>query len=98
MYYTSSKSRSLVDHIDSGKSWDLDRRINGLFLFNFTSDKSKLGDIDVLSDNMEFIYRAKQDYVIMSSSYMVCNMDYNEPAKYHEQSGSDVTFFIQKNK
>ena len=93
--FTCSKSRSLVDHIDSGRSWDLDRKTNGLFLFNFTSDKSKLGDIDVLSDNMEFIYRAKQDYVIMSSSYMVCNMDYNEPAKYHEESGSDVTFLYK---
>jgi len=94
--FTNSKSRSLVDHIDSGKYWDLDRRINGLFLFNFTSDKSQLADIDVLSDNMEFIYRAKQDYVIMSSSYMVCNMDYNEAAKYHEQSGSDVTLLYKK--
>ena len=94
--FTKSKSRSLVDHLGSGQSWDLNRKINGLFLFNFTSDKLQLADIDVLSDNMEFIYRAKQDYVIMSSSYMVCNMDYNEAAKYHEEASSDVTLLYKK--
>ena len=34
--FTNTKFRSLVDHLGSGKSWDLDRKINGLFLFNFT--------------------------------------------------------------
>jgi len=94
--FTNAKSRSLVGHLGSGQSWDLDRKINGLFLFNFTADRSQLRDIDVLNDNMEYIYRSKQDYVILSSSYMVCNMDYNEAAKYHEESGSDVTVIYKK--
>lgn len=94
--FTNTKSRSLVDHLGSGKSWDLDRKINGLFLFNFTSERSRLRDIDVLSDNMEYINRTKQDYVIISSSYMVCNIDYNDAAKYHEESGSDITLLYKK--
>ena len=94
--FTNTKSRSLVDHLGSGKSWDLARKINGLFLFNFTSDRSQLRDIDVLSANMEYIHRTKQNYVIMSSSYMVCNIDYNEAAKYHEKSGSDITLLYKK--
>ena len=94
--FTNTKSRSLVDHVGSGKPWDLDRKINGLFLFNLTSDRSQLRDIDVLSVNMEYIYRTKQEYVIISSSYMVCNIDYNEAAKYHEQSGSDITLLYKK--
>lgn len=93
--FTNTKSRSLVDHLGSGKSWDLDRKINGLFLFNFTSERSRLRDIDVLSDNMEYINRTKQDYVIISSSYMVCNIDYNDAAKYHEESGSDITLLYK---
>ncbi|MCJ7688817.1 MAG: glucose-1-phosphate adenylyltransferase subunit GlgD, partial [Clostridiaceae bacterium] len=94
--FTNSKSRSLVDHLGSGKSWDLDRKKNGLFLFNFTSDKSRFRDIDVLNDNMEYIYRTKQDYVIIASSNMICNIDYNEAAKYHEESGSDITLLYKK--
>ncbi|MBK5242407.1 glucose-1-phosphate adenylyltransferase subunit GlgD [Clostridium sp.] len=94
--FTNTKSRSLVDHLGSGKPWDLDRKINGLFLFNFVSERSRTGDIDILSDNMEYIYRTKQDYVIISSSYMICNIDYNEAAKYHEESGSDITLLYKK--
>ncbi|WP_291635811.1 glucose-1-phosphate adenylyltransferase subunit GlgD [Clostridium sp.] len=94
--FTNTKSRSLVDHLGSGKPWDLDRKINGLFLFNFTSEKSQLSDIDILKDNMEYIYRSKQEYVIVSSSNVVCNIDYNEAAKYHEESGSDITILYKK--
>ena len=94
--FTNTKSRSLVDHLGSGKPWDLDRKINGLFLFNLTSERLQLGDIDVLRENMEYIYRTKQEYVIMSSSYMLCNIDYNEAAKYHEKSGSDITVLYKK--
>mgnify|MGYP001597503179 FL=1 len=94
--FTNTKSRSLVDHVGSGKPWDLDRKINGLFLFNLTSERSQLRDIDVLSGNMEYIYRTKQEYVIISSSYMICNMDYNDAAKYHEESGSDITIIYKK--
>ena len=94
--FANTKSRSLVDHLGSGKPWDLDRKLNGLFLFNFTSDRSQVSDIDVLSDNMEYIHRTKQDYVIISSSYMLCNIDYNEAAKYHEEAGSDITLLYKK--
>lgn len=94
--FTSTKSRSLVDHLGSGKPWDLDRKTNGLFLFNFASERAQLRDIDVLSNNMEYIHRTKQDYVIISSSYMICNINYNEAAKYHETSGSDITLLYKK--
>src|SRR5665647_880171 len=94
--FTNTKYRSLVDHLGSGQPWDLDRKINGLFVFNHTSERSQLRDIDALSQNMEYIHRTKQEYVIMSSSYMVCNIDYNEATKYHEESGSDITILYKK--
>ena len=94
--FTNTKSRSLVDHLGSGKPWDLDRKINGLFLFNLTPEKSQFREIDILNDNMEYLYRSPQEYVIISSSHMLCNIDYNEASKYHEQSGSDMTLLYKK--
>jgi len=94
--FTNTKSRSLVDHLDSGKYLDLDRKINGLFLFDFISEGSRLKEIDALINNMEYIHRTKQEYIILSSSYMVCNMDYSEAANYHEKSGSDITLLYKK--
>jgi len=65
-------------------------------VFNFTPDGSQLRDIDAINDNMEYIHRTKQEYVIISSSSMLCNIDYNEGAKYHEESGSDITLLYKK--
>ena len=73
--FSGTNSRSLTDHVGTGKAWDLNRKIDGLFVFNhglcdFVNHDSKL-----LKNNMEYIYRSHSDNVILASSYMVCNMD-----------------------
>ncbi|MFT8313499.1 MAG: glucose-1-phosphate adenylyltransferase subunit GlgD [Clostridium sp.] len=94
--FTQSKARSLIDHIGSGKPWDLDRKINGLFIFNFGERNSYLSDVEMIKNNMEYIYRSKQDKVILCSSSMICNIDYQEAAKLHEESGKDITIIYKK--
>ena len=93
---TQSKSRSLMDHLGTGKSWDLDRKLKGLFIFNFESRNSHLSDIEMLEDNLEYLYRSQQEYVLLASSKMVCNINFEEVAKFYEDSGSDVTI-VYKN-
>lgn len=93
---TQSNSRSLVDHLGSGKPWDLDRKNNGLFLFNFSQFTSAMNDIEILKNNMEYLYRSKEEYVILASSYMICNIDYEKVAIEHENSGADVTLIYNK--
>jgi len=93
---TQGNSRSLIDHLGSGKPWDLDRKINGLFVFNFGGVNSYLSDIEMLKNNMEYIYRSKQPKIIISSSSMICNINYEEAAKFHEESGSDITIIYKK--
>lgn len=94
--FTQSKSRSLVDHLGSGKPWDLDRRLNGLFVFNFGLAGISLNDSEMLWNNMEYIYRSKEKNVILSPSYMVGNVDYIAAVKYHEEAKQDITV-IYKN-
>lgn len=94
--FTKTKSRSLLDHLGSGKPWELDRKINGLFIFNFGNITSYEGDVDSLRNNMEYFSRSNQKYVIIASSNMICNIDFKEAAKCHEESGKDVTL-IYKN-
>jgi glucose-1-phosphate adenylyltransferase len=95
---TQNNSRSLVDHLGSGKPWDLDRKVSGLFVFNFSSFSNYVNDIGILKNNMEYLYRSKEEYVILSSSYMICNIDFQEAAKFHEESGADVTLIYKKMK
>ncbi|MEA4827967.1 MAG: glucose-1-phosphate adenylyltransferase subunit GlgD [Clostridium sp.] len=89
--YTQDKSRSLLHHLESGKPWDLDRKINGLFVFNFNFSDSKTNDIYLLKDNIDYLYRSKQNNVIFSSSNMICNIDYTKAIEYHENEGADIT-------
>jgi len=94
--FTQSKSRSLVDHLGSGKPWDLDRRLNGLFVFNFGIASTSLNDAEMLWNNMEYLYRSKEKNVILSPSYMIGNIDYTAAVKYHEGAQQDITV-IYKN-
>ncbi|MBZ9632798.1 glucose-1-phosphate adenylyltransferase subunit GlgD [Clostridium sp. FP1] len=94
--FTQSKSRSLVDHLGSGKPWDLDRRLNGLFVFNFGIGNMSINDAEMLWNNMEYIYRSKEKNVIISPSYMIGNIDYIDAVKYHEERQQDITV-IYKN-
>lgn len=93
---TNSKSRSLMDHLGSGKPWDLDRKITGLFLFNYGTSREYWDDVELLKNNMEYLYQSKENYVIISPSYMVCNIDYRAAAAYHEASGKDITIIYKK--
>ncbi|MDP4145538.1 MAG: glucose-1-phosphate adenylyltransferase subunit GlgD [Bacillota bacterium] len=94
--FIQSKARSLVDHLGTGKPWDLDRKLNGLFIFNFGEQNSFLSDIEMLKNNLEYLYRSKQDKVIVSSSSMICNIDLKAAAKFHEESGKDITMVYKK--
>ena len=89
--FTESNSRSLSDHLGTGKPWDLNRKNDGLFLFNHGLCNLMYTDSKLIKNNMEYIYRSKSKDVILCSSYMVCNMDITEVIKSHERSGADIT-------
>ncbi len=90
--FAAKSTRSLSDHLGSGKPWDLDRKTDGLFTFSH----SILGSVDnataqTFGMNMEFFSRAKQENVILASSYMIANMDLDYLAEQHEASGADIS-------
>lgn len=92
---THNHSRSLIDHLGSGSPWDLDRKIGGLF-FNTSGHSDNFCDIEVISNNIEHLHRSKESNVIISSSYMICNINLEDAVKYHEESGSKVTILYKK--
>lgn len=94
--FTQSNSRSLVDHLGTGKPWDLDRKLDGLFLFNFNINDSSNYDIKMLRNNMEYLYRSRQKNVILASSYVICNIDFDDAVRNHEASGRDITVIYKK--
>ncbi|AZT91109.1 glucose-1-phosphate adenylyltransferase subunit GlgD [Caldicellulosiruptor changbaiensis] len=91
-----TKSRSLIDHVGTGKPWDLNRKVDGLYIFNYSYDPPSISDIKLLKSNMEFLLRSKKEMVIFTSSHMICNIDFEEVAKYHEESNADITVVYKK--
>jgi glucose-1-phosphate adenylyltransferase len=91
--------RSLMDHLGSGKEWDLDRRRDGLFIFPpyLAGENSGWyrGSADGMYNNMTFLKRSLEDYVIISTGNCVYKMDYNEVLEAHEASGADITTMIR---
>lgn len=94
--FTNTNSRALIDHLGSGKDWDLDRRRNGLFLFNMHNSMYHRSDIALIKNNIEYLHRSHQTQVIYSHSNMICNVDYKKAINYHEKSNNDITIIYKK--
>ncbi len=86
--------RSLMDHLGSGKEWDLDRKNDGLFIFPpYLSDSSEWykGTADAMYSNLTFLKRSKREYVIVSVGNCVYKMNYEDALDYHIEKNADIT-------
>ena len=94
--FTKNKSRSLIDHITNGRPWDLNRKTDGIRVFNFGNDDPLYDDVHNFAENIQFLNRSRKEYVLLAPSYMVCNINYKEVVEYHKSTGKDVTMIYKK--
>lgn len=87
--------RSLMDHLGSGKEWDLDRKNKGLLVFPpyLTSDEYGWyrGTADAIHSNLRFLTKSVEEYVLIAQGNCVYNMDYKEMLEFHLEKGADIT-------
>lgn len=90
---TKSNYQSLMDHIGSGKAWDLSRKNEGLYFLppRSSDDAMYQGRIGSLMDIIPFLNHSKEELVVLSDCHMVTSMDYDALIKAHVDSGADVT-------
>ncbi len=90
---TKSNYQSLMDHLGSGKAWDLSRKHNGLYFLpqQGGSEGAYQGRLDALVQALPFLRRTKGEYVILSDCHMVSVPDYTAMLQAHVESGADVT-------
>lgn len=93
---TKSNYRSLMDHLGTGKPWDLSRKREGMFIlppFNSAEDSGGLfaNRIDALIGCTSFISSSTNEYVLLCDCNTICNIDLNLLFDAHEQSGADIT-------
>ncbi|MEG0230191.1 MAG: sugar phosphate nucleotidyltransferase, partial [Oscillospiraceae bacterium] len=100
---TKDKYGSLVDHLSSGKDWDLNRRKGGLQILTpfvkeeyiITRTRSK---IDALISAKEFIEYSKCENIIIADTNLVANINYEKMIKAHEDASCDITVLYKKSK
>ncbi len=95
---TKSNYQSLMDHIGSGKSWDLSRKNEGLYFLPPFGNTDELynGRVASLNGIMPFLRNSKEDYVVLSDCHVVGNIDYDRLVEEHIASGADVTIAYKK--
>ncbi len=90
---TKSNYQSLMDHLGSGKAWDLSRKREGLFILPpFGNGNSMYSNrIEALNGISNFLRQCKEEYVILSDCDMVCNLDYKKILEAHLENNADIT-------
>jgi len=86
--------RSLMDHLGSGKNWDLNRKRDGLFFFPSPRlDKPVFGidSFEHFAANIDFLNRSTQEYCLISSANTIFNMDFYPLLDWHLDEGCDIT-------
>lgn len=87
--------RSLMDHLGSGKEWDLDRRNEGLFIFPpYLSGEHSgwyQGSADAMYHNITFLKRSFEEYVVVAQGNCVYKMLFDGMLDYHIEKNADIT-------
>ncbi len=85
---------SLMDHLGSGREWDLVRKNGGLHIFPPFVEKGAapyVGRVGALANILGFLRGQKEKYAVMTDTNIVVNFDFNAMIKAHIESGADVT-------
>ena len=85
---------SLMDHLGSGREWDLTRKNGGLNLVPPFAEKTVSiynGRVEALASILDFLKDQKEKYVIMSEANIAANFDFKAMLNAHIESGADIT-------
>ena len=91
---TSNNYRSLIDHIGSGKDWDLARKDGGLVLlppFSEKHDKMYTTRLEALCSLTGFLSRRSEKYVVLTDCDGVAKFDISNILDSHEEKNADIT-------
>ena len=91
--------QSLMDHVGSGKDWDLSRRNGGLRVFppfgNYKSDFLFTNRLEALKTITGFISKVKDEVMVLMDCDSVNVIDFDDLLKKHHDSKADITVVYQ---
>lgn len=98
-----SSYQSLLDHVGSGKDWDLSRKHGGLRIlppFSYSQSRGNgdyLGRMDALAGVRSYLEKIRQDYVVIAWGDIVANLPIADAFEQHLRTGADITAVCTSN-
>lgn len=89
--------QSLLDHVGSGKDWDLSRKHGGLRIlppFGYASKQRGgicRGRMDALEGVYSYLSNIRQEHVVLADGDLVSNFPLRDVYRQHIESGADIT-------
>lgn len=97
---TKSNYQSLMDHLGSGREWDLARKRGGLIILppfgRAEAGGMYRGRVEALAGVMGFIKKAPARYVLTADCDLMANIDFTPFMKSHIESGADISVMYTK--
>lgn len=88
-----SNYQSLMDHLGSGKAWDLSKKTDGLYILPpfGRGNAMNRSRIDALTGIMGFMENSREEYVVISDSNIVSALDLQQVVARHIREQADIT-------
>ena len=89
--------QSLLDHLGTGKDWDLSRKRGGLKILPPFAYKREWGEeafrgkMEALAGVRSYLDTIRQDYVVLMEGDLVANLPLAEIYENHIATGADIT-------
>lgn len=90
----SNNYHSLMDHLGSGRAWDLVRKNGGLHIFPPYAERNGIaytGRVTTLASILDNLRDQKEQYVVISDCNTIANFDYKAMIAAHIEKGADVS-------
>ncbi len=91
---TKNNYQSLIDHLGSGKDWDLARKDGGIILLPPYSDETEAlytTRLEALMGITGFLNHRTEDYVVISDCDGIARFDISDIVRFHEEKQADIT-------
>ena len=91
---------SLMDHLGSGKEWDLHGKNEGLHILPPFLTRENVGVytglLDAIRSNTNYLERSKQSTLVLSGSDIIYNARLDEILRFHHDTDAGVTLMYTK--
>ena len=101
---THNNYQSLLDHIGTGKDWDLARRSGGIRILppfitssaGANHNKLYTTRLEALVGVKDFVLNCGEDTIVMADCDMICNIDFTDAIEQHQKTGADLTIISKR--